>query len=48
MNRRMVLFLLGRVMLTEAILMLLPCLVAVVYRESSVVAFSQLYLSLWH
>ena len=39
MNRRMVLFLLGRVMLTEAILMLLPCLVAVIYRESSVVAF---------
>lgn len=39
MNRRMVLFLLGRVMLTEAALMLLPCLVAVIYQEKSGVAF---------
>lgn len=39
MNRRMVLFLLGRVLLTEAALMLLPCLVAVVYKEESGIAF---------
>ncbi len=39
MNRRMVLFLLGRVLLTEAALMLLPCLVSVVYQEDSGAAF---------
>ncbi len=39
MNRKMVLFLLGRVMLTEAALMLLPCLVAVIYKEESGIWF---------
>ncbi len=39
MNRRMVLFTVGRIMIFEAALMLLPAMVAVIYSEACITAF---------
>ncbi len=34
MNKSVIRFLMGKVLKTEAVLMLLPCLVALIYRET--------------